>query len=311
MLPMRWPVVVLVLTGCISDESRARLDGGPTVDAPPITAINLTVGELRFAVVGDTRPPTVDDTAGYPSAIITKIWQDVEGDAPPFAVATGDYMYVGNTNEQNPQLDLYFAARRGYSGPLYAALGNHECDTATESNCGSGTLNGASVNFFPRNYKAFLDRMVTPVGATVPWYLVRVSGPGFTAKIVIVAANAWVDEQAAWLETVMSEPSDYTFVVRHEPSSAYQAPGTDPSQAIIDRHPYTLLLVGHSHRYARVHPREVIIGNGGAPLTGPSQYGYAIVRRRADGTVELTAYEYQQRQVMDTFAVHADGSPAP
>jgi hypothetical protein len=309
---VRRAVAVLALASCMGDESPSALPDAPiTADAG--ARFGLTVDELRFAVVGDTRPATVDDTAGYPTAIISTIWQDVEAERPhpAFAVATGDYMYVGNTNEQNPQLDAYFSARTVYSGPLYAALGNHECNTATESNCGSGSLNGRSMDYFPGNYRAFLDRMVTSLGVTTPWYSVRVRGAdgSFTAKIVIVAANAWVDEQAAWLEATMAEPTDYTFVVRHEPSTATQAPGTHASQAIISRHPYTLLLVGHSHRYAHVSAREVIIGNGGAPLTGSSQYGYVIVRRRPDGAIELTAYEYLQRRVMDSFVVGADGSP--
>ena len=39
-----------------------------------------------FAVVGDTRPPTYDDTQGYPTAIIQKIYGDIEGlnPHPPF-----------------------------------------------------------------------------------------------------------------------------------------------------------------------------------------------------------------------------------
>src|SRR6185369_16241432 len=46
-----------------------------------------TLDTLSFAIVGDTRPPSVDDTAGYPSAIITKIWQDIEAQSPRPAFA--------------------------------------------------------------------------------------------------------------------------------------------------------------------------------------------------------------------------------
>src|SRR5450432_2735309 len=57
---------------------------------------NVTsAGDLLFAIVGDTRPPSPDDTSGYPTAIITKIYQDIEAENPkiPFAISTGDYMF--------------------------------------------------------------------------------------------------------------------------------------------------------------------------------------------------------------------------
>jgi len=37
---------------------------------------------LSFAIVGDTRPPGINDTAGYPSAVASKIWADVEAQSP-------------------------------------------------------------------------------------------------------------------------------------------------------------------------------------------------------------------------------------
>ena len=51
-----------------------------------------TVSRLYFAVVGDTRPANVDDTSGYPTTVITKIFQDMQGMSPPptFGVSTGD-----------------------------------------------------------------------------------------------------------------------------------------------------------------------------------------------------------------------------
>ena len=57
--------------------------GSGTMDTP-----NLT-----FAVVGDTRPADEDDTANYPTAIITQIYQDIEAETPQpqFAISTGDY----------------------------------------------------------------------------------------------------------------------------------------------------------------------------------------------------------------------------
>src|SRR5262249_32495700 len=164
-------------------------------DAPtnPLQSLDLTVDELFFAVVGDTRPPVSDDTAGYPTDVITRIWQDVQAESPrpPFAVTTGDYMYAStHGSEQAPQLDLYFQARAAYSGPVYAAIGNHECTTATASNCGTGTLNGGQVYQITRNYSTFIDRFIRPLGITKPWYTLRVQAANgsWTAKVVVIAA---------------------------------------------------------------------------------------------------------------------------
>jgi hypothetical protein len=80
--------------------------------------------ELRFAVVGDTRPANIDDTSNYPVAIISKIYQDVEAESPhpQFVVATGDYMFASTTShEQTPQLAKYMTAHSQLSGPLYPA----------------------------------------------------------------------------------------------------------------------------------------------------------------------------------------------
>jgi hypothetical protein len=63
---------------------------------------------LTFAIVGDTRPSSVDDTANYPTAIITKIFQDVAATPAQFVISTGDYQYASITGaEQQAQIDKY------------------------------------------------------------------------------------------------------------------------------------------------------------------------------------------------------------
>jgi len=291
--------VLLFLAACGNAE--------PTVDIEP-----SSLDELRFAIVGDTRPINEDDTANYPTAVITAIWDDVarESPRPPFALSTGDYMNASpNGHEQDPQLDLYLGARMHFDAPVYAAMGNHECTGSTVSNCGEGSSDGVT-----RNYTSFVDRMAKPLGVDRPWYAVHLGATdgSWTAKIVVVAANAWSDEQARWLDDALAQPTTYTFVVRHEPHQATAVAGVDASAAILAKHPLTLLVTGHVHTYAHYpESREVMIGNGGAPLTGAIDYGYAIVFRRPDGAIELTAYDYQTRAVIDHFAVTADGAPAP
>jgi hypothetical protein len=99
-------------------------------------------------------------------------------------------------------------------------------------------------------------------------------------------------------------------VVRHESVTANTAPGVTPSEAILANHPWTLKIVGHTHTYQySATDREVIVGNGGAPLTGALDYGYVIAQQRADGAMVFTSYDYMTNAVVDTFAVKADGTP--
>lgn len=271
-----------------------------------------TVDVLRFAIVGDTRPATIDDTAGYPKAVIQKIWQDVEAHNPRpyFAVTTGDYMFAKPYGSQaSPQIDLYLAARAAFTNVSFPAMGNHECTGATASNCGQGNADGVTTN-----YTTFLQKMLAPIGQTKPYYTLNVSGNGnaWTAKFVFVAGNAWDSAQATWFAAEMAKPTTYTFVVRHEGTTATTAPGVTPSAQIMAQHPYTLLLAGHTHTfsYSKTN-KEVITGNGGAPLTGGVNYGYVIGEQRADGAIVFNEYDYSTNAVQKTFAVKADGSAAP
>src|SRR5260370_625068 len=80
-----------------------------------------------------------DDVKGYPTAIITKIFQDIEAFSPkpPFVLATGDYQFAssGSSSTAAQQLGLYLGARKNYSGVQFPAMGNHECTGSTSSNC--------------------------------------------------------------------------------------------------------------------------------------------------------------------------------
>ncbi len=264
---------------------------------------------FKFGIVGDTRPANEDDTTNYPTAVITKIWQDVAGANVQFAISTGDYMFASTTgSQQNPQLDLYLGARAQYTGTVYPAMGNHECTGATASNCGSGTTDGVT-----KNYSAFMTRMIQPLGFSDPYYVVNVNDPNgqWTAKLVVIAGNAWTSAQSSWLDAALSVPTTYTFVVRHEGIDATTAPGVSPSDTIIAKHPYTLLIVGHTHTYRHyASDHELINGNGGAPLTSGTNYGYGVLDRRTDGTIEFTEHDYQTNAITDTWAVTPTGTYA-
>jgi hypothetical protein len=269
-----------------------------------------TVSVLRFAVVGDTRPPVDNDTKGYPSAVISQIWSDIEARSPrpDFAVSTGDYMFASPSSGQAaPQLDLYLKARSAFSGVQFPAFGNHECTGATTSNCGPQGADGLT-----DNYNQFLAKMLGPIGKKAPYYAIAVNGTsGWTAKFVFVAANAWDSAQATWLEQALSQPTTYTFVVRHESDSVTGVTGVTASKQIIDAHPYTLKIVGHAHTYQRLpSSHEVIVGNGGAPLAGSVNYGYVIGEQRSDGAIVFTAYDYSTNAAIDTWAIDKNGNPA-
>jgi hypothetical protein len=293
--------------GCLGDPSMPEPDHDPLA---AVDQIKVSQPQLNFAIIGDTRPATVDDTAGYPTAIITKIFQDLQATSPRpgFVVGTGDYQFSRNGSTTTaPQLDLYLKARAGFSNPEYPAMGNHECTGATASNCGPGTKDGATTI-----YNTYVSKVLAPLGLHNPYYSVLVTPPGnaWSAKVVFVAANAWTSTQATWLDGILSQPTTYTFVVRHENSSATTAPGVTPSAQILANHPYTMLITGHTHTYKHVHQKEIIVGNGGAPLTTGSAYGYGIVSQRSDGAIQLTFLNYKTHAVLDSFAVHADGTPA-
>jgi hypothetical protein len=275
---VRHLVILAVVAACRSELPPDVVDAAVLLDAPATSGAGAgggTIDELRFAIVGDTRPANLDDTAHYPSDIVRQIWSDVDAEQPRplFTVTTGDYMFASiTTHEQDAQLDLYLAARAAYHGMVYPALGNHECTGYTNSNCGPGGVSGA-----PPNYISFLTRMIQPIGERRPYYIERfaASDGSWTAKFVFVAGNAWSNDQGTWLERALLEPTTYTFVVRHEPHDATTAPGVTPSDAILAKHPLTLLITGHSHTY-RFNPadHEIIVGNGGAPLSSGSNYGY-------------------------------------
>jgi Calcineurin-like phosphoesterase len=266
---------------------------------------------LNFAIAGDTRPPTEDDTSAYPTAVITKIWQDIQAanPRPAFAIATGDYQFANpNGSQSAPQLALYMGARKAYEGSLFAAMGNHECTGGTSSQCGTGNPDGVTTN-----YANFLSKFLEPINVTTPYYVVNIGSTtagAWTAKFVFIAANAWTTAQGTWLTQTLAVPTTYTFVIRHESAETSDVNGVTASTPIIADAPYTLLIVGHTHTYEyRPSSKEVIIGNGGAPLSGTLNYGYVIARQRAsDGAMVFTEYDYMTNAANQSFAVLANGT---
>ena len=254
-----------------------------------------SVSHLYFAVVGDTRPANIDGTSNYPTAIIEKIYADIAAmnPKPEFVVATGDYMFASASGTQaQPQITLYANAAHQFNGPVFAAMGNHECTGATTSNCASSSTN---------NMDAYMAALVTPLGMSKPYYTVPISDTNgaWTAKIVVAACNAWDSTQEAWLKAELAQTTTYTFVVRHEPLGTSGAPCVSQMDALLKQSTYNLFIVGHSHTYSH-SGKQAIIGNGGAPITGSENYGFATIDQQASGFV-VTQYDYMTAQPVSAF----------
>ena len=274
--------------------------------------------------MGDTRPPTEDDTAGYPTAIITQIYKDLQNASPrpAFVLTTGDYQFASPSHTpgtQATQIGYYMTARAGYSGFQFPAMGNHECDGATADNCYSctgtacsnvgGTCTGG-VCVTP-NYTVFANAMLAPISQTLPYYTININGPAnaWTSKFVFVACNAWSTTQATWLASALSTTTTYTFVVRHEGTDATTAPclsgtGSANADTIISQHPYTLLIAGHTHTYAYYSSeKQLIVGNGGAPPASGNSYGYVIAQQQSNGSIVFSEYDYLTNALNMSFTV--------
>jgi hypothetical protein len=269
------------------------------------------VPSLVFGIVGDTRPDTEDPTnlaTAYPTQVISYIYQNFEGSSPrpQFVVATGDYAYCSGACDT--QTALYLGAAQSYSGQIFPTMGNHECNVSTSSNCGPSNANGITPA-----YTNFLQNVLGGVGITptlyptlanqAAYYSVNISSstsvtPAWTAKFVMVAANAWDAAQQTWLTGVMQQSTTYTFVVRHESVTDEEITSDCPgdcgaSDATINQYPYTALLVGHTHYYLQSQTAtgqlELVVGNGGAPLQG-GDFGYVICAQQTDGNISCQPY---------------------
>jgi hypothetical protein len=259
-----------------------------------------SLAELSFAIVGDTRPANEDDTAGYPTAVINSIFQHVAAAAPAFAVTTGDYMFASPTHKpgtQATQMGYYMTARKQFANVLFPAMGNHECDGATQDNCAPcsacGNVGGTCTNgvCVTPNFQVFQQNLLAPINQTQPYYSININSTSgaWTSKFVFVACNMWTPAQATWLDTTLSTPTTYTFVVRHESPGTSGAPcvtASPSADSITTSHPFTLIIAGHTHTYAYYASEKlVIVGNGGAPLSNSEPYGYVIAKQSGSSIV--------------------------
>ena len=274
--------------------------GGGSAGGSGCVGINGgTVDHLYFAVVGDSRPANIDQTANYPTAVIGKIFEDMESlsPRPQFVVGTGDYMYANtNTGTAQPQAALYMQARSAFSGPFFPAMGNHECDGYTADNCTSLTQSD--------NIKAFMGTVLAPDDQALPYYSIpfNATDGSWTAKVIIVACNYWGTAEQSWLTTTLAKPTTYTILARHEPKAANTGPCVNTVESMMSSSSYDLSLVGHTHEFSGSSgSKEIIVGNGGAPLTSGT-YGFTTVERLSTGW-QIKNYDYSTMLPVTTYTI--------
>lgn len=289
-------------SSCAGSDAGVRDAGPPPLDDAGVSATigpnGGTASRLYFAVVGDTRPPFIDDTPNYPSAVISGIYAAIEAMSPrpQFVITTGDYMFARTTGTQGvTQMGKYKTARAGYSGLVFPAFGNHECTGATAGNC-AGAANVTS------NLVAFRDALLQPLGKTELYYAFDVNEPGgrWTAKFIVAACNAWDTTQEAWLSQQLARSTTFTFVVRHE-ALGVAAPCTTAMDAQLRARPPTMMLVGHTHTFSH-SGTQLVEGVGGAPISGNAVYGYATIEQLTSG-FRVVQFDSAARAVVSTFTV--------
>ena len=265
-----------------------------------------SVDHLYFAVIGDSRPPNADETGSYPSAVISKIYQDIEAlsPRPQFVVSTGDYMYASASPIVSGSAALqakdYMTARAAYAGTLFPAMGNHECDGFVADNCTSTTQ-------YP-NIEAFMNTIIQPSGQSSPYYSIPINATdgSWTAKLVVVACNYWSATQQTWLTTELAKTTTYTVLVRHENADATSTPPCFPTVPnVMAAAKYDLSLVGHVHDFsAASSSKEVVVGHGGAPLTSSysGTYGFITVEQLSTGWT-IKNYDYSTGLPVTTVTI--------
>ncbi len=268
-----------------------------------------SVSSLDFAIVGDTRPQNEDDTSSYPIQNITDIYQNIVATSPipQFVMGTGDYAFCSGSDCAT-QTGYYITAAQQYypaHGQIFLAMGNHECatDAATAGNCASDNYQDGVSGITP-NYTNFFNMLNTfGINSTTqstlssgnPYYSFNVNSSDstnpWTAKFVMIAANAWDSAQESWLTSTLAQSTTYTFVIRHEPDGTSGYPGSD-SEAIVNASSFTMMFVGHTHEYSQTNTNngqvELIIGNGGAQTSGPA--GYVICNMVTGGNISCQPY---------------------
>lgn len=259
------------------------------------------VDRLWFAVTGDTRPPSCDESDLYPRKAIAEIAASMKALRVQFALDLGDHMYVcnGSRAEAEQQMGFYMTAVAAGPSTFFMTLGNHDCgSTFARRGPASGCFPGSG----DANFRAYLAAL----GRPLPYYAIDVTTAAGLARFVFVADDAYDAVQADWLERTLADAdarARTTVIARHHPMGGPRSGNPEIVQTI-ERHRYTLLLSAHLHTYAhgRDHGgRAAILGLGGAPSSSPP--GFATVLEHADGSLTFTPRDAQGQPVRSAWTV--------
>jgi hypothetical protein len=273
--------------------------GGHGRQPLPVGATGGAVSLLHFGISGDTRPPSCEDTAGYPTSVINGIVSRLNARAVQFALDLGDHMYVCNDDlpTATAQMGLFTQATQKLPATWFMTMGNHECEGPP---CLTGSQNA--------NYVAFMSALA-PI-ASKPYYTFDVDTSLGRVTFVVVADSAWDANQSSWLDATLAQADQqakYTIVARHHPEGDTSIATNSDSMAIIRNHKFALFLTGHSHLYKHMttdNGRDLVLGAGGAPLiAGGAYYGYGVIDQLATGPLQVSIYDVSTDALQDQWQV--------
>jgi hypothetical protein len=279
-------------------------DGGAPgiVVGGPVGPTGGTVDRLLFGMTGDTRP--TDCGSAYPTGIIDNIFTELKGQGAQFVVDQGDHLFncsysPAGLASARQQMAAYVSAATLFGQTVFMTLGNHECSGE------STTLCDAQGSYGPNpNYTAFMESL-RPISA-LPYYRVDVQTSTGLAVFLIVADDVWDSAEQSWLTQQLTDAdlrAKYTFVSKHHPNRNTDHPEFQQIFDLVTAHKYTLFMTGHSHYYRHDSrdPRVLVMGVGGAPLSGGNFWGYGTVRQGPDDRIYVTIYDQATNHVEDQF----------
>jgi len=261
-----------------------------------------TVNLLHFAISGDTRPPSCEDTSGYPTAIINSIGDAEKAAGAQFALDLGDHMYVCNNSASiaSQQMGLFMQGTQHFGGTWFMTEGNHECMGTGSGYCPTGSTN--------TNFTAFMSALA-PISST-PYYSVNIQTSLGLATFVFVADNSFDTAQQTWLKSTLTtadQNAKYTIIAKHHPEGDTSVAANSTIMSIIRAHKFALLLTGHTHSYTHQttdNGRDLVLGNGGAPLVSAGTFnGYGMIDELSNGQLQVSIYDVASGSLHDQWSV--------